>query len=347
MSIREVLIGNSPRELAIAAGIAVGVMVIVALVRWALMWRFRHAHKTATDVDDFLLDSAQRTKLLLILVPAIFLGARALTMPREIYRLLKMLANLSLIAQFALWAAGFGDLWLRRYRRTRVERDPSSQMTVHIFRIAIISAVWIIAFLFALENLGYNIGTIIAGLGIGGVAVALAMQNILGDLFASLSIVIDKPFVIGDTISVDQFTGTVEQVGLKTTRIRAISGEELVFSNGDLLKSRVRNFKRMTERRGSFRVGVVYGTPVEKLERIPTLLQSLIEKHERARFERAHFVALGESACEFEAVYFVTTPEYKELAAVQQAINLDILRTFAAEQIDLAFPTRTVIVAKP
>lgn len=346
MSVREFFNGNSPRELAIAGGIAVGVLAIVWLTRAVVKRRFRLAHQTETDVDDFLLDSARRTKLWLILLPALFLGARALNMPREIYRPLKMAANLSLICQVALWASGFGDFWLRRYRRTRVEHDPSSQMTVHIFRIAIVSAVWIVALLFALENLGYNIATIIAGLGIGGVAVALAMQNILGDLFASLSIVIDKPFVIGDTINVDTFTGTVEQVGLKTTRIRSLSGEELIFSNGDLLKSRVRNFKRMTERRASFRLGVVYGTPVATLERIPLLLQQAIEKHEKTRFDRAHFLTLGDSACEFEAVYFVTTPEFRDFADIQQAINLDILRMFEKEQVALAYPTRTVVVQK-
>jgi small-conductance mechanosensitive channel len=211
-------------------------------------------------------------------------------------------------------------------------------MTLNVFRIALICAVWIVAAIAAIDNLGFNVGAVLTGLGIGGVAVALALQNILADLFASLSIVIDKPFVLGDSIGVDQFSGTVEHIGLKTTRVRSATGEELIFANGDLLKSRIRNFQRMTQRRAMLRISVSAQTPLEKLERIPLLLQTLVEKQPQTRFERAHFVALGASAHEFELVYHVTAKEQRVLLDTQQALSYELLRTFAAEGIGLAEP---------
>lgn len=327
--------GNSPTAVILAASLSGGVLLLVWVTRAVIRHGLRHAKETESELDDFFYDGAQRTKIWLLLIPAIFLGARALRIADELYRPLRVLAHLTFISQAALWAAGLADFWLRRYRKTRIEHDPASQMTVNIFRIAIVSAVWIVAALVALENLGFNIMTIVAGLGIGGVAVALAMQNILGDLFASLSIVIDKPFVIGDAIQVDEISGTVEHVGLKTTRIRSVTGEEVVFSNGDLLKSRIRNFKRMTERRALIRVIVDHATAPEKLERVPLLLRAAIEKHEQTRFDRAHFVNLGETGFEYEAVYYVRSPEFGLFADTRQTVLLDVMRGLASEEIAL------------
>ena len=335
MRFRDVLAGNSPTELLTAAIIAGSVLLLVALVRWIAARKLKKAHETPTDVDDFFLDVARRTKLWLLILPAIFLGARALTLPRDLGRLVRIFAAVALITQIALWAAGLIDWWLRRYRRTRLDSDPAAAMTVNVFRVAAVAAVWIVAALVTIEYLGFNVTTLIAGLGIGGVAVALALQNILGDLFASLSIVIDKPFVLGDTISVDTHTGTVEHIGLKTTRVRAVSGEEIIFSNGDLLKSRIRNFKRVIDRRVEVRVAVAGKTPVETLEKIPLLLRAAVEKQPHARFERAHFVALG-AAHEFELIYHVAAAAPH--ADVQQAVNFDIARTLAAENVELAKP---------
>jgi small-conductance mechanosensitive channel len=191
-----------------------------------------------------------------------------------------------------------------------------------------------------LENLGVDISALVAGLGIGGIAVALAVQSILGDLLASLSILLDKPFVIGDYLSVDDLGGTVESIGLNSTRLTSLTGEQLVFSNKDLLQSRIRNFGRMEERRVLFRIGVVYGTPPEVVEKIPGMLRSAIESHELTRFERSHFKEFGDSALIFETVYFMTVPDYGTYMDVQQAVNLDMLRRFAAQGIEFAYPTQ-------
>ena len=203
---------------------------------------------------------------------------------------------------------------------------------------------WIIVLLLILDNLGVNITGLVAGLGIGGIAVALALQNILGDLFASLSIVLDKPFVIGDFVVVDSLSGTIEHIGLKTTRIRSLSGEQLIFSNNDLLKSRVHNYKRMSERRIVFSFGVVYQTPLEKLKAIKEIVSDIITKEEKARLDRVHFKEYGDSSLNFEVVYFVNDPDYNIYMDVQEAINLEIFRRFQEEGIEFAYPTRTLFI---
>ena len=193
-----------------------------------------------------------------------------------------------------------------------------------------------------LDNLGYNVTALIAGLGVGGVAVALAVQNILGDLFASLSILFDKPFVVGDFLIVDEHMGSVEHVGLKTTRVRSLSGEQLIFSNSDLLKSRLRNYGRMYERRVAFQTGVTYETPREKLKLIPGIMRAAIEAQQKTRFDRSHFAAYGDFSLNFETVYYVLGPDYNLYMDIQQAINLQIHEQFEAAGIEFAYPTQVL-----
>ena len=331
------MFGYSASSLLTAAAIAAGVLLLF----WALIALTRrklaHAHTTETDLDDFFLGVSRRTKLLLLILPAIFLGARALVLPLELAKLLRAGAAVSFIAQSALWATGVIDFWIRRYRKSRIDTDPGAVMTVNVFRVGAVAAVWIVAALVAIGNLGFDVSALIAGLGIGGVAIALATQNILGDLFASLSIVIDKPFVIGDSISVDGHAGTVEHIGLKTTRLRASDGEQLIFSNGDLLKSRIRNFKRMTERRALLKIAVAHDTSADKLERVPLLLRALVEKQPQARFDRAHVVAFGAAAFEMELVFFVLSADYDDFSDVRQRVIFDSVRAFEAEGIEIGW----------
>jgi len=197
-----------------------------------------------------------------------------------------------------------------------------------------------------LDNLGVDITALVAGLGIGGIAVALAAQNVLGDLFASLSIVLDKPFVVGDFLNVDDFLGSVEHVGLKTTRLRSLSGEQLVFSNNDLLNSRIRNYGRMFERRVVFSLGVTYETPPEKLRGIPTIIREAVEAKDKVRFDRAHFQKYGDFALVFEVVYYVLSSDYTLCMDIQQSVNLRIYERFAEEGIEFAYPTQKLYVTE-
>ena len=234
------------------------------------------------------------------------------------------------------------ELWLNRYRSRKLEVDAASVTTFGAVAFIGRILMWAIIVLVALANMGVDVTALVAGLGVGGIAVALAVQNVLGDLFASFSIVLDKPFVIGDFIIVGDHLGTVEHVGLKTTRIRSLSGEQLVFSNTDLLGSRIRNFKRMYERRVVFALGVVYQTPAKLLEKIPSMLRQIVESREQVRFDRAHFKDFGPHSLNFEIVYWVLTPDYTIYMDIQQEINLEIYRRFEQEGIDFAYPTQTL-----
>jgi small-conductance mechanosensitive channel len=207
------------------------------------------------------------------------------------------------------------------------------------------AALWTIVGLLLLENIGVEVTALITGLGIGGVAVALAAQNILGDLFASLSIAVDKPFVLGDFIIVGAEMGTVEKIGMKTTRVRSLSGEEISFPNSDLLQSRIRNTTRQFERRVIFNVVVNFTTPTEKLAPLSTELAEIVRRQERVRFDRAHFCAISDSGFQFEIVYFVASPDYNLYMNIQQAINVDLVRYLRREEI--AFAAKQTMVVQP
>ena len=338
---------NDPRAVMIAVGVVAAVLLIAATVRSLVRRRFAAAHATDTDLDDWALDLANRTKLPLLFFPLLAAATGGLTLPHDVSAGLRTLGRLALIAQIAFWTGGMIELAWRRYGRSRTETDPAAITTVHAFRIASHAALWIVAVLVAIDNLGFDVTALVAGLGIGGVAIALATQSILGDLFASLSIVIDKPFVVGDFIRVGDDLGSVERIGLKTTRVRSLSGEQLIFGNADLLQSRIRNYKRMDERRVLFRLGVVYQTPGATLQRIPSLVREIIEAQPSTRLDRAHFAEFGASEYLFEFVYFVLSPDYNVYMDVQQSINHAIVAAFEQEGIELAYPTRTLFIAPP
>ncbi|MDZ7648234.1 MAG: mechanosensitive ion channel family protein [Cytophagales bacterium] len=211
----------------------------------------------------------------------------------------------------------------------------------------IVNAVlWSIGLLFIFNNFGYDVTAIVAGLGIGGIAIALAAQNILGDLFNYFVIFFDRPFEVGDFITVDDKKGTVEYIGLKTTRVKSITGEQLIFSNSDLTNSRIHNFKRMDRRRIVFAFGVIYQTPPPVLEKIPSLVKNIVEAQSEVTFDRAHFQKFAASSLDYEVVYFVEHSDYNQYMDIQQTINMQIFKTFAAEGIEFAYPTQTVYLSK-
>jgi small-conductance mechanosensitive channel len=224
------------------------------------------------------------------------------------------------------------------------EADDGREKTVKALMPIVKIAVWIVGLIFLIDNLGFEIGTVVAGLGIGGVAVALAGQAILKDLFSYFAILFDRPFEIGDNIAVGDQMGTVEKVGVKTTRLRSIGGEQLIFSNADLTDSRVQNYKRMDRRRISFEIGVTYQTPAAQLQRIPAMVGEVIDPVAGTDFDRAHFSSFGDSALIFEIVYFVHGNDYKFYMDVQQQINLALFERFEAEGIEFAYPTQTVFL---
>jgi small-conductance mechanosensitive channel len=343
------LLGEPVRDWLMALAIAAGTLLVLALVKRISIHRLAAlAARTETEVDDFLVEVMRRTRWLLVLLPVLYMAAMA-TLSLDVPRLrsgLRTAAILAFLVQLALWSLVAIDFWVESARRKRLEADAASATMIGAFSFLGKVVLWMVIVLVALDNLGVNVTALIAGLGVGGVAVALALQNILGDLLASLSIVLDKPFVIGDSIQVDTFNGTVESIGLKTTHLRSVSGEQIVISNGDLLRSRIRNFKRMGERRVVIAFGLAPSTPPDRLAKVPEIARSLIDRREQVRFDRAHLRRLGEASMDFEVVYFVLSSDYLLHMDLQQEILLGLLRRLAEEGIGLAVPARTVILER-
>ena len=336
-------LGSTVRSWLIAAGIAaivaiglrIGVVLAVRRLR-------RVARQTKNDVDDIAVDVLASTKFYFLLFLALVTGSRWLEIPDEAGYPIKLISALAIVFQIAAWSNVAISAFIKRRVRRTVEHDPAEATTMAALGFLIRVVLWSVLLLAALSNLGIEIGPLLAGLGVGGIAVALAVQNVLGDLFASLSIVLDKPFVLGDFIMVDDLAGTIENVGLKTTRVRSLSGEQLVFSNSDLLKSRIRNYKRMQERRILFTIGVTYQTPRDLLEKIPGMIREIIEQQANARYERAHFKTFGAFSLDYEIVYYMRMPDYNTYMDTQQAINLELHRRFEKLGIEFAYPTQTV-----
>jgi small-conductance mechanosensitive channel len=339
--------GNSLVRWGIALLVLVALRVLLAIARRLVLGRLKaFAARTSTMVDDLVVDLLQRTGYLFLTFIWLRLLPLVLTLPETVTDKLVTVGFLALLGQVLIWGSGLISYLVDRHKERALERDPADATAISALGLVGKLIFYSLILLLALDNLGVNITTLVAGLGISGIAVALAAQNILGDLFASLSIVFDKPFVLGDFVIIGDYMGTVEKIGLKTTRVRSLSGEQIIFSNTDLLNSRIRNYKRMFERRIAFSFGVVYQTPHEKLARIPAMVQEIIEKQENTRFDRAHFRQFGDSSLDFEAVYYVLVPDYNVYMDLQQTINLTLFKRFEEEAIEFAYPTRTLHVVR-
>lgn len=344
---REEYFGNTAAAwaTAIVAGIALFVVLRIARCLGGRKARSQ-ADRTGLAGWKVFHDLIAATATWFLLLTSFYVAALLLDLPTKLQTTLRLAEVTGLLVQAALWGNVALRLATTRWVRNRLEHDPASAPFTMFLGYAGRVALWSFVLLLILENLGIEVTALLTGLGIGGVALALAVQNILGDLFASLSIVVDKPFVIGDFITVDDLMGTVENIGLKTTRVRSLWGEQLVFPNGNLLQSRIRNFKRMDERRVLFTIGVTYETPADKLAALPGLIREIIEAQSPVRFDRAHFKSFGASSLDYEIVYFVLSPDYNRYMDVQQAINLELVRRCATAGIGFAYPARTVHVQK-
>jgi small-conductance mechanosensitive channel len=296
-------------------------------------------------VDDLFSEILSGTRGFFLIAVSLSVGSRVLVRTDTVTEVIGGVTMVAVLLQVGIWVSrGLGFMLTRSVRRGEDGTGSASTMlTPLMFLMRLL--IWSVILLVGLDNFGVDVTALITGLGIGGVAIALALQTVLGDLFASLSIVLDKPFIIGDFITVNEFSGTVEHVGLKTTRVRSLSGEQVVFSNSDLLNGRIRNFKRMTERRILFTVGVTYQTPGDLLAGIPSMIRSIVEQQPKTRFDRSHFKGFGDSSLDIETVYFVLDPDYAVYMDIQQAINLEIYRQFGEAGIEFAYPTRTLFVA--
>lgn len=340
------LFGNTYYNYLIALASFVGGLIIIILIKKVFILKLKNwASKTETKYDDLLVNEIDKTLLPILAYAVFYFSIKMLTLSKGFTAGLEIVSKILLtflIVRVLISALNhFIKSYLKRY-------DDFEQRQKQIKGIKALAnfLIWLVALTFLLDNLGVKISAVVAGLGIGGIAVALAAQAILGDLFSYFVIFFDRPFTIGDFIIVDNKLGVVEYIGIKTTRIRALSGEQLVFSNTDLTNSRVHNYKKMERRRVVFKLGVIYKTPYEKLKIIPKLVRDIIEKEPEVFFDRGHFASYGDFSLNFEFVYYVNGSDYNQYMDVHQTINLNIFQKFEEEGIEFAFPTQTLFLNK-
>jgi small-conductance mechanosensitive channel len=340
---RSEILWNSTGEWLVALAIFLATLTLLPLIKGYVSAKRRkwlqsqRALPVAIEVATLLIE---RTSRLFLWTVALYLAAIRLEFPGPVDRLIEWAIVLTFWFQIGLWGmAAARDAIDRRARRAGGP-DPALAGSLSIIMFIAGLVIWSMAFLLALDNLGIEIKPLLAGLGIGGIAVALAVQTLLGDLLASMSIALDKPFTVGDALQVDDINGTVEHIGVKSTRLRSVSGEQIILSNADILKSRVRNNGRMHERRSAFWLNVAYGTPVEKLRAIPVAVREIVERQPNIRFDRCHLLNFSDWALRYEVAFFMKTPDYGAYADTQQAINLAIIERFNEMGVEFAFPSR-------
>lgn len=337
---------NDWQDLAMAAGVFAISLLGLFLLKKISGTRLRAwSARSANRWDDIFFRAFARTqKWFLFLLSGLF-AFEMLKFSASTEKFLRGAAFAGFLLQTALWGSALISGYLQYYRRMRLASDAESVTTVGVLgflaKLAFFSVLLVIGF----ENFGINVSALVTGMGIGGIAVALAAQNVLGDLFASVAIALDKPFAIGDFVVLDSLRGNVERIGMKTTHIRSLDGELIVLPNSHMVNNRLHNFKRMQERRVQLSLGVIYETPLELLRQIPEMLRAAIEGQSKTRFDRAHFSAFADSALQFEIVFFILSPDYQVYMDVQQAILFAIQERFLKEGISFAYPTQTIVLS--
>ncbi|MFC1667435.1 mechanosensitive ion channel family protein [Candidatus Omnitrophota bacterium] len=341
-----VFFGNRVMDYSICIFLFLALLVIIKIFRHFLLKRLKKwAEKTATTLDDFLISIVQKIFLPLTYFGALYVSLNTLSLAPVLEKVIGII-GVGLLTLFAARLAtvlidyGINLYWAKRGKDITLERSMNG-----ISRVVRV-IVWGLAIVFFLDNLGFKISAVIAGLGIGGVAVALAAQAVLGDLFSYFAILFDRPFEVGDFIIIGDYLGSIEHIGIKTTRIRSLGGEQLIFSNTDLTNSRVRNYKRMEKRRVVFKLGVTYQTSLEQVKAISGIIKDVIKNIKDTTFDRAHFLSYGDFSLIFEVVYYIMGSDYNKYMDIQQEINFGIKKEFEVQGIEFAYPTQTLYLTK-
>ena len=333
---------NTTKDYLIAMGFIVIGILIVSVFKKTLLNKIKKlTEKTATNFDDFLIEAIEKFVIPAVYISIVFTGIKTLTIS-DGFRGIIINAHKVILAYYTFrLVSQVLTLLLKTWVR---EQENGEEKVKQIGGLILIinMLIWGIGFLFLFDNLGYDVTAIVTGMGIGGIAVALAAQNILGDLFNYFVIFFDRPIEIGDFIVLDDKNGVIEKIGIKTTRIKTLSGEQLVVANSDLTSSRIHNFKKMQRRRILFGIGVSYETNKEDLKKIPLILKEIVNHQKPITFDRAHFKEFGDSSLNFEVVYYIEDAAYNTYMDIQQQINFEIFDKFHSMGIAIAFPTRTL-----
>jgi len=338
--------GNSVSAYLTAIAIlAAGILLVKIIDKIVIKRLKRWAERTETTFDDFLIRGIEKNLVPLMYYLIFFFAVKTLTLNQRFEKLFET-ASVIIFTFFVLRSLNSLISYFLKSFVIRSGGDDHKLKQLRGISTIISFIVWTLGFVFVLDNLGFRVSAVIAGLGIGGIAIALAAQAVLGDLFSFFVILFDRPFEIGDFITLADKSGTVEHVGIKTTRIRSLTGEQLIVSNTDLTNSRIHNFKRLEKRRVLFRLGVVYQTSTDKLKEIPEIVKNIIMSEPKTEFNRGHFAAYGDFSLIFEFVYFVLDQDYVQFMEVQHNINLKIYEEFGKRGIEFAYPTQTLYLNK-
>jgi len=344
--LEQVFFGNRILDYLIAfLTLLLSLLFVKVFVRAIIKRLKKLAKKTTVLFDDFLVTILEKIGLPALYISCFYASAKVLKLPSGADTLINAL-EMVIITFFAARIVVMIASWGINIYLTKKKQDPTLVRSLDGMLWAIKFLIWALAIIILLDNLGYKVSTLIAGLGIGGIAVAIAAQALLKDFFSYFSIVFDHPFKIGDFIIIGDFMGTVEYIGIKTTRIRSLGGEQVVFSNTDLTDSRVRNYQLMEKRRVLFRLGVTYQASLSQLKEIPKIIEHIIKNTKDTAFDRAHFFSYGDFSLIFEVVYFVLSPDYNKYMDIQQEINFAIKEQFEKRGIDFAYPTQTLYLHK-
>ena len=333
--------GNTGAEYIVAVISFVLILLAFKLFHHTVLWRLEAmSEKTENDLDDLFIDIVKTIRWWFYIVASLWIAQTMLAVGTVMSRIADAVLIISLVYQVVKAAGLVVDYAVRK----KIDGRPDGQSDAIIDLLTKISKfiLWVIGFLFVLQNLGIDVTSLIAGLGIGGVAIALALQNILSDLFSSFSIYFDKPFEVGDFIAIGDLMGTVEDIGIKTTRLRSLSGEEIVLANRELTTARIQNYKDTQRWRGTFSVGVTYDTAPETLDEVKQLIQEIADGIETITFERANATKFGDSAINFDVSFYSETGDYTEHMSYMHQLHSRILEAFNERDISIAFPTRTV-----
>lgn len=343
------LLGNVGQQWLLSIAVFVGLVIVFKIFSSIVISRLKKiSERTKTDIDDFLISLINNVKPPFYFFVALYAATQLLELNDLIGRIIFGLFLVTVVYQAITILQRVIDYGIQKILISSDRgEDQDKEGVVKLIGQMTKAVLWIVGALMLFSNFGIDVTSLIAGLGIGGVAIALALQNVLGDLFASFSIFLDKPFKVGDYISISPTEkGTVEKVGIKTTRVRTLQGQQLVISNKKLTDSSVENFRRMDKRRSTFTFGVLYETPLEKVKAIPVMITEIIEKVENANLNRVHFKTFGASSLDFEIVFTMQVSGYSEYMDAQQEINFEIMEKFKKEGIEFAYPTQTLFVKK-
>ncbi len=337
-------LNNSLKDYLIAL-VAFGlVLIILKIFKTVIIHKLKElSKKTNTELDDILIGAINNIHWPFYVLVSLFAGLKFLNISNLIAGVVFYIFIICVVYYTVKFIEDLVEYGFRKLINKKKEREENVGIIKLLQTIAKI-VLWVGAVVLLLSNIGYDVTSLVAGLGIGGIAIALALQNILSDLFASLSIYFDKPFQIGDFVILGDKMGVIKKIGIKTTRLQALQGEEIVISNSELTSTRIQNFGKMEKRRILFRIGVTYDTPKEKLEKISGYLKEIIEREGEIDFDRAHFKEFADSSLVYEIVYYVLSGDYSRYMDIQEKINLDIVEKFKQEEIEMAFPTQTLFV---